>query len=240
MRIRLVGAIIAFSVATGVAWATTAGAGYASLVATTGGATSVARTSAILNGVALTLNPSSAWVFQYGTTGVYGNYSRGSAVGLGLTAVSATVGDLAPSTTYHFRLVVVQGSPANAGDYSTGNEVTFTTAPAAKPASPYGKTSVPSHHPSIHRGVLSIPFRCHGRHGMVCNGTISGAVRNARGNLVRCGTANFRASAGHALRLESEARRACRRVLRKAHGQAMPAALSAALSGKQSSLSRPW
>ncbi len=233
MRIRFLRAIIAFSLATGAAWTIAAAPGYASLSATTGGATSVTSTSAILNGVALTLIRTSAWRFQYGTTSGYGAVSAASGIGLGLTAVSATVSHLTPATTYHFCLVVLQGSPFVASDFNTGSDLTFTTARAVKPRAPYGRASLPRHRLTIRRGLVSIPFRCRGRHHVVCKGKVRWAIHSRRGRLVRCGAATLITSAGHRRLLESGVSGACRRLLRKAPRHTLPASLHAELSGTQ-------
>jgi hypothetical protein len=107
-------------------------------IVTTGGATGVSVNGATLNG---TINPTgraTTFKFEYGTTTAYGSQVTGDAGSGSLpVAVSAAVADLAPSTTYHYRLVAT-----NADGTSTGADATFTTAaPAATNGSDSGTGS---------------------------------------------------------------------------------------------------
>ncbi len=84
---------------------------------TTGGAT--------VNG---TIDPSDAdttYHFEWGTTTSYGFSTTSAAVaaGLGTTAVAASLPDLVPATTYHYRLVAT-----NAGGTSVSDDATLQTA----------------------------------------------------------------------------------------------------------------
>lgn len=187
----------------------------------------------MLNGVALTITPSSAWLFQYGASSSYGQYSREIRVGLGLTAVSQTISDLTPNTMYHFRLVVVQGDPSNASSYAIGEDGTFTT-PA--PAPTYGATSVRSHLLSVQRGVTSIRFLCGGRSGSMCKGNVALAARNARGRLVDCGTGSLLATAGHDHTIASRLSSSCLTLLSKARRHTLRAELRVTLEGAQTPL----
>ncbi|HET6865900.1 MAG TPA: fibronectin type III domain-containing protein, partial [Solirubrobacteraceae bacterium] len=69
-------------------------------------ATSVTQTSAILNGTVNPAGQATGYVFEYGTTTAYGAQTPTASAGSGTkaTVVSATIGALAPNTTYHFRL----------------------------------------------------------------------------------------------------------------------------------------
>jgi hypothetical protein len=94
-------------------------------VATTAAAT-VTRTLATLNG---TVNPNGSTVsdchFEYGPTTSYGSTAPcASLPGSGTSAVAATasVGNLSPAITYHFRV-----SATNGGGTSPGSDQTFTT-----------------------------------------------------------------------------------------------------------------
>jgi len=91
---------------------------------TTGAATSVASTSATLNG---SLNPNGApttYYFQYGLTTAYGNKTASTAVGSGTIATSVAAGltGLSPNNPYHFQLVA-----QNLSGSSSGGDRTFTT-----------------------------------------------------------------------------------------------------------------
>ena len=74
--------------------------------ASTGSATSVKSTSAVLNG---TINPNGAatvYRFEYGLTNAYGSTTSIKSAGSGTksVAVARTVSGLIPGTTYHYRL----------------------------------------------------------------------------------------------------------------------------------------
>ncbi len=92
--------------------------------ATTGAATSVGETSATLNGT-LGAGGSSTAHFQYGTTAPYGASTATQSVGASSSPSprAATIGGLAPGTTYRFRLVA-----ENSGGVVSGADQTFTTA----------------------------------------------------------------------------------------------------------------
>src|SRR5690349_16135738 len=132
--------------------------------ATTGKATRVKTTSATLNGVA---GPNVAggditqYFFQYGETKQYGSQTPPGTIGScpsGITPpspycnvpktkkVSADVSNLAPCTTYHFRLVAT-----NSDGTATGHDSTFTT----KFSRPLKKVKAP-HKVRAHR-----PFHVH-------------------------------------------------------------------------------
>jgi hypothetical protein len=107
--------------------------------ATSGQASGVGRTSATLAGLAA--NPELAGAstrFQYGTTTAYGLAATGQGVGptTAQAPITASVGGLAPGTTYHFRLVVQNGVGT-----AYGAERTFTTAPA--PGAPARPSTAP-------------------------------------------------------------------------------------------------
>jgi hypothetical protein len=93
--------------------------------ATTGPATNVTATTATVTG---TVNPNgepTTYYFEYGTTTDYGSRTPTENAGGGPNerSVSADVTGLAPSTTYHYRLVAT-----NADGTTFGNDATFTTA----------------------------------------------------------------------------------------------------------------
>ena len=92
-------------------------------VAATGAATGVGETSATLNAT-LAAGGSSTAYFQYGTTAAYGASTATQSVGAfgSPSPVAASIGGLAPETTYHFRLVA-----ENSGGVAYGGDQTFTT-----------------------------------------------------------------------------------------------------------------
>jgi CSLREA domain-containing protein len=101
--------------------------------ATTAAASGVTAGAAVLGA---TVNPNdlpTTYRFDFGTTPAYGSSTPALAAGNGGSAggVSATIGGLAPSTTYHYRVVAI-----NADGTSAGADATFTTGPAADNTAP--------------------------------------------------------------------------------------------------------
>jgi len=95
---------------------------------TTGEATGVSATGAILHGTVTPGSLATTYRFEYGTTTGYGSISpvgAGKAAGQGVAPVAAsqTVGGLKAGTTYHFRVVA-----ESQGGVSEGEDETFTTA----------------------------------------------------------------------------------------------------------------
>lgn len=117
--LRLPAASIAVALVTaGVAWAA------ASPTVTTGAATKVTQTSAVLNG---TVNPNGSkttYSFQVGPTTAYGSSTTVKSAGKGTAAVAATgtVTGLTPGTVYHYRITATNGSGS-----TVGADRTFTT-----------------------------------------------------------------------------------------------------------------
>jgi hypothetical protein len=108
---------------------------------TTGAATSVGETSATLNG-SLGAGGARTAYFEYGTTTTYGVSTAPQNIGSssGQSPLAATLGGLAPGTTYHFRLVA-----ENSGGVAYGDDRTFASEaptsegvppPPTKPTSP--------------------------------------------------------------------------------------------------------
>ena len=98
--------------------------------ATTEAATEVTPTSAALKGTINTFSAATTYWFEYGTTTAYGSKTPeaslpaapGQPASATSSSVSAAAGNLAPSTTYHFRLVA-----KNAGGITQGADQTFKT-----------------------------------------------------------------------------------------------------------------
>lgn len=108
---------------------------------TTNAASSITATGATLNGTVNADNDSTAVTFEYGTDTSYGSTATatpGTVTGYIDTAVSAAISGLAPTTTYHYRVVGV-----NSSGTLNGLDRTFTTpaiAPAVTTAAATGKT----------------------------------------------------------------------------------------------------
>ena len=118
-------ALLALSVCAG-ACAYAAGAAQAASApgANTLAASSIAYSSATLNGNVNPRGQATDYVFQYGTTRQYGSQTPLAPVGAGsaVVKVSQTITGLAPLTTYHYRILATNPSGATAGP-----ERTFTT-----------------------------------------------------------------------------------------------------------------
>jgi len=92
---------------------------------TTLAATSVAGTTAVLNGTVNANGGNAAVSFDYGLDTTYGTNVAGSpaiVTGSTSTAVSAALTGLAPLTTYHYRV-----NASNSGELANGSDLTFTT-----------------------------------------------------------------------------------------------------------------
>jgi plastocyanin len=102
-------------------------------VVSTESASAVSETEATLNG---TVNPSeqaTSYFFEYGATAAYGLKTAVAEAGSGTSPVakSATVSELTPGTTYHFRLVA-----ENPTGTSRGLDRTFHTTGGSEPPPP--------------------------------------------------------------------------------------------------------
>src|SRR6478672_11531863 len=97
----------------------------------TGPATTVTATTATLTGTVSPNGEQTTYRFEYGPTTTYGTQTpvQGPIQGNGDRSVTADVTGLAPSTTYHYRLVAT-----NPSGTVNGADATFTTpAPGAAP-----------------------------------------------------------------------------------------------------------
>ena len=92
---------------------------------TTDAASSVAPTSARLNGTITPNGQSTNWYFDYGTSTSYGTRTavKSAGSGTGATRVNASVTRLRTGVTYHYRLVAT-----NASGTTVGRDRTFSTA----------------------------------------------------------------------------------------------------------------
>ncbi|MEE8419343.1 MAG: hypothetical protein V3S02_04445, partial [Dehalococcoidales bacterium] len=95
--------------------------------ATTNPASGVNGTGATLNGIVNANGSNTTVTFEYGTDTSYGTNvtaDQSPVTGNTSTAVNTTISSLAPSTTYHFRVVA-----QNVNGTSYGVDLTFTTEP---------------------------------------------------------------------------------------------------------------
>ena len=219
-----------------VALATAAPAAFADSVATTGGVTEITSTSAVLHGVANPTDKDSVWLFQYGTSTSYAKTSHGAAIS-GPSVVQEKVAGLSPGTVYHYRLVVIQGSYNPT--YTTGNDLTFTTALAGSGGgggggpgtSKSGTGSLKSHKLLVSGGSVAIPLTCSGKRGAKCSGKLS---LTAKGK--QCASGKFSIGAGKSATLHPSVSGKCMSLLRKAPGHKLGATLNLTFSTHQSPL----
>jgi hypothetical protein len=98
-------------------------------MATTGAATVISSTGAMLNGTVNANNASTTVTFEYGLTTGYGSTATADVspvTGATNAAVSKGITGLTPNTTYHYRVKAV-----NTAGTTTGSDMTFTTSGAA-------------------------------------------------------------------------------------------------------------
>jgi hypothetical protein len=216
----------------------------ASPPAVTGAATSVTSTDADLNGV---INPgglATFWEFQWGTTTAYGENTApsGPISGTSSSSVMAPLHGLQPGTTYHFRLVAVQGAAGASGSPTLfgGADMTFQT-PASGGGNPPGTNPPGSHaHASllgrtfaVHFGHTQVGWRCSGTAGAECKGrfSISGRGRiNGSLRTVRCGGGTFIGLTGRHYSVRTSLGLGCLSLLRRASHHRFGASLRATFS----------
>jgi phosphodiesterase/alkaline phosphatase D-like protein len=200
-------------------------------IATTGQATSITATSAVLNGVADPSEPGSTWQFQYGTSTAYDHSTTLSSADAGLDLVSANVTGLKPHTTYHFRLVVQQ--PGQPGTSAGGDSMFQTTAA-------FGTARLRRHRLKVRHHRAQVPFRCTGIAGAPCRGKVSLSVKRGHGKhakSIACGSAQFTAAAPHNRTVPVKLRDACSRLLSGAHRRSLGARLRTVFTTHQRPLS---
>jgi hypothetical protein len=235
------------------------GTSYADSVATTGGVTSVTSTSARLNG---TINAGSSdvgWIFEYDNasyykaTGAYRVRTLAKPANPGLTAVSASITGLAPSTTYHFQLFALDQVDTTQGPMlHRGGDLSFTTAaaggsgqpPGGKPGSnkpKYGKASLRRHRLQIRGGVVSIPLQCKGSAAAACQGKVSLTVTHKVGRTVTkvsCGHGKFVGFGGSGAVVRTTIGSRCAALLNASPKHSISATLKATFSTHQATLKR--
>jgi hypothetical protein len=239
---RVLLAVLALSAAL-IVFAVPAGS-LASSTATTGQATDIAQSTAILNGIVDTTYPDNAYNFQYGTTTAYGSVSGVEPVGPGVTAVSKEITGLKPGTTYHFRLVVEQDYPST--DVSEGADATFTTPttgpyygikPTTKPQ--VGTASVTTKTVTVKGKRASIPMKCSGaKKGLYCIGAVALTAKGKHGKSVSCGSGKFIATTPHSHTVVVTLSKSCLTLLAKAKHHRLAGTVTARFLGPQAKLTK--
>jgi len=110
-------------------------------LATSGNAAFVTSSGALLQGSVNPNGEATSYWFEYGATSAYGHVTPSASAGSGFTDVSvgASLSELPPETTYHFRLVA-----QSAGGTSVGADREFTTRSAPPLASTGSASSLTS------------------------------------------------------------------------------------------------
>jgi phosphodiesterase/alkaline phosphatase D-like protein len=135
-RAMLLGAVLAL-VALSVGFASEAAAAGSPSV-TTGHASAITSSAAIVSGTVNPSGQSTRFAFQYGTTSGFGHETTLTSAGSGsnATTVSATIGGLLSGTTYHYRIIAI-----NDGGTSAGGDLTFKTSGTPPPPTPTKPTA---------------------------------------------------------------------------------------------------
>jgi hypothetical protein len=208
--------------------------------AVTGNATSVTGTSAQLNGTVAPGGLDTFWAFQYGTST---NYSQttptmGPFTGTSTISASTLITGLTPGTTYHFRLIVIQGEAGTSGEstgylgadetLTTGSSGTISTTSTSGGA--HAKASLLSRTLRVKRGAVMVPWGCSGTPGAGCKLTMSLSARAAKHGSASCGSGTFVAATGkhHSVRIHLASK--CRSLVKAASKHRLGATLKATSS----------
>ena len=212
--------------------------------AVTGQASSVTDTSVTLNGTIYAGGIDTFWAFQYGTSTSYGQNTSpvGPLTGTTGNSVSTVITGLQPGTTYHFRLIAVQGEAGTSGESNgfTGNDENLTTGGSGSTISTgsahgkHAKASLRSRTLSVRRGDALIPWGCTGTPGAACRVKISLSARGRiAGKLetVSCGHATFAAATGKRRTVKASLGSKCLALVEAAPHHRVGASLKATASG---------
>jgi hypothetical protein len=221
----------------------------ASPPAVTAAATGVTQTSASLNG---TINPGGIdtfWEFQWGTSTAYGQNTPPATQpvnGTGSVQVMAPINGLQPGTTYHFRVIAVQGAAGASGQptIAGGNDISFTTpANGSTPnGSRHSRASLRSRTLVVRHGSTLIPWQCSGTSGAVCKGKISLSARGTIAGKIKtvsCGSGTFIASTGRHHSVRAKLGQKCLSLVENARHHRLGASLKASFSKGAGNLKTP-
>lgn len=199
-------------------------AAQAAPTATTGSASSITSSSAIVNGTIDTGGQMTQYAFQYGTTTAYGQQSAAQTIpaGQSVVAVSARLGGLRPNTTFQYRLVaaVATGSVYYPVSFTAGANATFQTSAAGLPSQRDFITGSSRLRQS--RGVVTARIRCVSPAGNSCKGLTTLSIRSSvriRGRLrritIRAARTSFSVPAGTTRVVRLRLQRGVLRTLRR-------------------------
>ena len=187
-RARALVAVIAVATAVPVALITSATSGPAAATAavgatgptaptapsvTTGAASQVHQTSAVLNGTVDPKGQATTYYFQYGTSTAYGLQTgpANAGSGNGNVAVNSTITGLTSATTYHYRLVA-----QNASGTANGADQTLTAGQAQSQVRFIGRMGFvsPGRIIGVEAGCFGGDTRCYGHVTMSHDGVVIG------------------------------------------------------------------
>jgi hypothetical protein len=213
--------------------------------AVSGQASPVTSTSAQLNGTVDPGGLDTFWAFQYGTSTAYGKATSpvGPLSGSSKVSVSTLITGLQPDTTYHFRLIALQGAAGTSGESTgfTGDDVTFTTSSSgsitttSKNGKAHTKASLRSRTLHVRQGAAVIPWGCSGTAGAVCKVKVSLSARGKAGT-VSCGTGTFKAATGKRASVRAKLGKKCVALVAAAAHHRLGATLKATSSTGSGSL----
>jgi hypothetical protein len=213
--------------------------------AVTGAASAVTNTSAVLNGTVDPGGLSTFWAFQYGTTASYGQDTApvGPLTSMSPMSVSTLLRGLSPDTTYHFRVVAVQGAAGTSGEATgyTGADVTFTTTGSgsivttSKNGSKSARASLRSRTFHVHSGAAQVPWACSGSSGAACKVKMTLSAHGNHGS-ASCGHGTFSAAAGKHGNVRVSLGSKCLSLVKSASHHRLGATLNATSSAGSGSL----
>ena len=174
----------------------------------------VTTTSATLHGTLDTAGQATSYEFQYGPTPSYQAATPFQSIppGAHQTYVAATIFQLHPNTTYHFRvLAVFVGIGTNYQETDAGQDLTVTT----KATGQLGLRSARLH---VSGGLVSVPMRCASK--LACKGKFSISAQAPAGKAgtarrVVCATKHFSIRPGKSTTVLANVTAACRSLLRR-------------------------
>jgi hypothetical protein len=204
--------------------ALTSSSALAASVATTENASSVTKTTAILNGIVATGGVVTNYEFQYGTSTTYTGQTTIQQIpaGQGTVSVSAQITKLSPGTKYHFRLVALQKpGPYYYTAVSYGADNTFTTVKQ-------GKVILKSAKLTVRKGKTSVRLQC--TSGATCKGKLRLTERVRAGKhkfkTVTFGSKSFSIGAGRTSSVGMKISKAGLKTLRRARHHRLKAKLA--------------
>ncbi len=216
----------------------------AAVLASTGNADSVGRTTADLNGVVDAARKHSSWLFQYSATPGFTAAVTSTArqpVGLGVTVVERRVSGLAAGTVYYWRVVLEsRGAKATYGKTAT---LTTTGTPATKPYTfGPGPVVLPKDgHARLRTAVVkvmgghaAVKLSCTGGSGAHCAGSLRLTVLHHAE--ITCGTAKLATRAPRSPTVWVALSKTCLSLLSGAAGHTWPVAVHATFTTHQASM----